>query len=307
MKKIIVLLLGIHFFVIETRAQSVIDIDGNTYNTITLGTQIWMKENLKTTHFNNGDLIGTTALAIISNDSTSVYQWSYNDDTLNINTYGRLYTWHVVNDSRNVCPAGWHVPSDIEMTNLANFLGGDTIAGNKMKEAGTIHWATTNVSVTNSSSFTGLPGGFRGNPYGFININTLGNFWTSTPWGINTFPRAYTYQLKSTSSALVQSIAVANCGLSIRCLKDITSNIENIALEDKILIFPNPTKNILNISFDEIGNYNTSIYDIKGVLMLEKKMTGGINTFDLNALPKGMYIIKIESRSSTLERKIIVE
>lgn len=306
MKKIIVLLWGIHFFVIETSAQSVIDIDGNTYNTITLGTQTWMKENLKTTHFNNGDLIGTTTLAT-NNDSASVYQWFYNNDTLNLHTYGRLYTWYVVNDSRNVCPAGWHVPGELEVTHLANFLGGDTIAGNKMKEAGTIHWSTTNTSVTNSSSFTGLPGGFRGNPSGFININTLGIFWTSTPWGINTFPRAKTYQLKSNAGAMLQSVAVANCGLSVRCLKDISSNIERSFLEHKILIFPNPAKNILNFSFEETGNYNTSIYNIKGTLILEKQMTGGTDTFNLNALPKGMYIIKIESKGSILERKIMIE
>ncbi len=306
MKETILLLLGIHFFIIETGAQFVTDIDGNTYNTITLGKQKWMKENLKTTHFNNGDLIETSALAI-SNDSTSVYQWCYNNDTLNIPTYGRLYTWYVVNDSRNVCPAGWHVPSDDERTYLANFLGGDTIAGNKMKETGTIHWSTTTISVTNSSDFTGLPGGLRGNSAAYTNINTLGNFWTSTPWGSNSFPRAYTYQLKSNSGALEQSIAVANCGLSVRCIQDINSNIGSLLLEDKIRIFPNPTKNIVNIAFEEIGEYTTSIYDMNGGLILEKKMTGGTDTLDLNFLPKGIYMILIEYRGSILERKIMIE
>ena len=146
---------------LNTKAQTISDIDGNIYNTITIGTQIWTKENLKTTRFSNGDSIATTALPI-NNDSTSIFQWAYNQDSLNIPVYGRLFTWYAVTDSRNVCPTGWHVPSEAEWLSLANFLGGDTIAGDKMKETGTTHWLSTSNMVTNSSGFTALPGGKRG-------------------------------------------------------------------------------------------------------------------------------------------------
>ena len=106
-----ILLLVFTFMMLNTQAQTVTDIDGNIYNTITLGTQIWTKENLKTTRFSNGDLIATTSLPI-NNDSTSIFQWSYNQDSLNIPVYGRLYTWYAVTDNRNVSPTGWHVPSE---------------------------------------------------------------------------------------------------------------------------------------------------------------------------------------------------
>ena len=92
------------------------DIDGNVYdNTVTIGTQIWMTENLRTTRYSNGDSIGTTTLDI-SGESTPKYQWAYDGNESNVATYGRLYTWYAVTDSRNVCPVGWHVPSDAEWT-----------------------------------------------------------------------------------------------------------------------------------------------------------------------------------------------
>ncbi|MBK7965765.1 MAG: fibrobacter succinogenes major paralogous domain-containing protein [Bacteroidetes bacterium] len=169
MKKNILFLLLFTFMLLNSQAQTITDIDGNIYNTITLGTQIWTKENLKTTRFSNGDSIATTSLPI-NNDSTSIFQWPYNQDSLNIPVYGRLYTWYAVTDIRNVCPAGWHVPSEAEWMSLANFLGGDTLAGDKMKETGTSHWLSTTGTVTNSSDFTALPGGGRGNPTGFSNL-----------------------------------------------------------------------------------------------------------------------------------------
>lgn len=306
MKKKSAFILGLLFLSIQSFAQTVSDIDGNTYNTITLGTQIWMKENLKTTHFSNGDLIPTTTLAI-ANDTTSIYQWSYNNDTLNISTYGRLYTWFVVNDTRKACPSGWHIPNEEEWTRLATFLGGDTIAGNKMKETGTSHWSSTNIAVTNSSNFTAIPGGFRGNPSGFSNIYTIANFWTSSPWGSSSFQRAIRYELKSNSAALEQSVAVANCGLSIRCIKDVAANIENTLPKNKVNIFPNPTKDILNIISEETGNYTVSIYNIQGSLVLEKSLKNGISTLKLDTLPKGVYVLKINDSNAIIEQKIIIE
>src|SRR4029078_12512714 len=138
----------------ETPA-TVTDIDGNVYHTVTIGTQVWMVENLKTTKYRNGDLIGTTIPATldISSESTPKYQWAYKGEESNVATYGRLYTWYAVADSRNVCPTGWHVPSDAEWTTLTTYLGGESVAGGKLKENGTVHWESPNTGATNESGF----------------------------------------------------------------------------------------------------------------------------------------------------------
>ncbi|MFN0188266.1 MAG: FISUMP domain-containing protein [Bacteroidia bacterium] len=305
MKKSI-LLLVFSFMLLNTQAQTITDIDGNTYNTITLGTQIWTKENLKTTRFSNGDSIVTTSLPF-NNDSTSIFQWYYNEDSLNLPVYGRLYTWYAVTDSRNVCPTGWHVPSEGEWTSLTNFLGGDSIAGDKMKETGTSHWLSTTGTVTNSSDFTALPGGMRGNPTGFNNLYTSGVFWSSTVWGSSAFPRAYTFSLQATSSALHQSVAVGNCGFAVRCVKDLTAGTQILIPENEIKIYPNPTKDKINITVEEIKNSNAFIYDISGKLIFQQPLTHKINLIDVNFLPVGVYVIKVVGRDFSLERKLVKE
>ena len=306
MKKNILLLLGFSFVIFNAQAQTITDIEGNIYNTITLGTQIWTKENLKSTRFSNGDLIATTSLPI-NNDSTSVFQWAYNQDSLNIAAYGLLYSWYAVTDSRNVCPTGWHVPSEAEWFSLANFLGGDSIAGDKMKETGTAHWLSTSGTVTNSSNFTALPGGSRGNPTGFSNLQTLGKFWSSTSWGSNVFPRAYIYSLQATSSALQQSVSVANCGNSVRCVQDLTTGTQNLIPENEIKIYPNPTHDKINISLKEIKNSNAFIYDLNGKIIFQQPLIHKTNIIDVNFLSVGVYIIKVIGSDFSVVRKLVKE
>lgn len=103
-----------------------------------IGTQVWMVENLKTTKYNNGDFIGTTSPTTlnIEAESSPKYQWAYDSNENNVSTYGRLYTWFATTDSRNICPTGWHIPTDAEWTTLVNFLGGENEAGNNLNEIG---------------------------------------------------------------------------------------------------------------------------------------------------------------------------
>ena len=118
-------LLTIFFISITAiEAQSVKDIDGNVYKTVTIGKQVWMSANLKTTKYSNGDLIGTTSLPSddISNEATPKYQWAYDGEENNISLYGRLYTLFAVTDLRNVCPVGWHIPSRVEVKTLREYL-----------------------------------------------------------------------------------------------------------------------------------------------------------------------------------------
>jgi uncharacterized protein (TIGR02145 family) len=159
--------------------EDITDVDGNVYTSVTIGTQVLMVENLKTTRYRNGDLIGTTTPATkdIHAEANPKYQWAYDGNESNVVTYGRLYTWDAVTDSRNLCPTGWHVPSDAEWTTLT-YLGGESAAGGKLKEAGTAHWLAPNTGATNESGFTALPGGIRDTDGDFAAIGWFCAFWS---------------------------------------------------------------------------------------------------------------------------------
>jgi uncharacterized protein (TIGR02145 family) len=298
-------LIGVIFIcILKMQAQTITDIDGNTYNAINIGTQTWMKENLQTTHFNNGDLIPTT-LQPVNNIPASVYQWYYADDSLNNFDCGRLYTWYAVSDARNVCPAGWHVPDEMEWLALATFLGGDSVAGGKMKETGTVHWGATDTNVTNSSLFTGIGGGFRGNPSGYANKYSIGIFWSSTAWGSGSFQRAYTFKLQDSLLSLDQAVAVANCGMSVRCIKNNTSGMEDYFQRDEIHIFPNPVISQLNIFTDTKEGLNISIYTITGNLVLQHFSNSNSSVINISFLSQGIYLVKIISGEIVAEKKLI--
>jgi uncharacterized protein (TIGR02145 family) len=158
-------------------AGTVTDIDGNVYQTVTIGGQEWMAENLKVIHYCNGDSIPNVTDAGVWTSLTTGAFCEYNNNVNNVATYGRLYNWYSVNDSRNIAPAGWHVPSDADWKQLEMTLGmsqsqadatgiRDTTEGAKMKEAGTTHWLTPNTGATNESGFSALPGGYRYFNYG---------------------------------------------------------------------------------------------------------------------------------------------
>jgi uncharacterized protein (TIGR02145 family) len=195
------------------------DVDGNIYSSVTIGTQVWMVENLKTTKYSNGDLIGTTTPATldISAEAAPKYQWAYDGNESNVNTYARLYTWYAVTDSRNVCPTGWHVPADAEWTTLTSYLGGEIYAGDKLKETGTNHWITPNTG-TNESGFTALPSGARSYTNGaFSGIGYAGYWWSSTEVSTtNAYLRGVYYN--NTDASQINDGKKG--GYSVRCLKD---------------------------------------------------------------------------------------
>ena len=142
---------------------SVTDNEGNTYKTVKIGDQEWMAENLKSTKYANGDLIGSTAQfnTNIASETNPKYQWPYNGADSNIANYGRLYTYYAITDSRGVCPTGWSLPSDTDYTVLSDFLGGASIAGGKLKDVSVNYWKTPNTSATNESGFALRAAGFR--------------------------------------------------------------------------------------------------------------------------------------------------
>ena len=200
------------------------DIDNNKYDIITIGTQTWMAENLKTTRYNDGTLIplitDNTPWGNASTNKSPGYCW-YNNESSNLISYGALYNWYAINTTtngnKNVCPTGWHVPTDGEWTTLTTYLGGETVAGGKMKEAGLAHWNTPNEGATNESGFAGLPGGLR-NFFGtFDNIGFYGYWWSSSEF--STTNARYRY-LGNNFGNVIKAYNNKGRGLSVRCLRD---------------------------------------------------------------------------------------
>ncbi|RKR83369.1 uncharacterized protein (TIGR02145 family) [Mucilaginibacter gracilis] len=193
------------------------DIDGNIYHTISIGTQVWMVENLKTTRYNDGTeipLIVDTAEAWYKLNSPG-YCW-YDDQETNNGATGALYNWHAVNTGK-LSPKGWHVPTEKDWSLLAEFLGGETVAGGKMKVTGTVSWSGPNTGATNSSGFTALYSSFRGQS-GFIpSSNGTLLFWSSTAYDD---VDAWAWYLRSDSEALGSNHGGKYHGFSVRCLKD---------------------------------------------------------------------------------------
>lgn len=198
----------------------VIDIDGNVYETVKIGDQIWMAENLKVKHYRNGEPIpNVTELMEWMNLLTGAY-CAYNNIESNADTYGYLYNWYAVDDSQNIAPEGWHVPTEEEWETLVDYLGGYEVAGSKMKEAGTSHWKSPNTGATNVSGFSALPAGFLRPQYtqNFDNIGEYAYFWSST----ETSNGYYSYNLTLSHSYTEAHLDPDDkqYGYSVRCIKD---------------------------------------------------------------------------------------
>lgn len=203
----------------EKDPTTVTDIDGNVYHFVTIGTQVWMVENLNVTHYRNGDTISNFINSYDWNNTLTGAYRNYADNPANGKIYGKLYNFFSITDSRNLCPPGWHVPSDAEWRILREYLGGFN-AGGRLKEKGTEHWLNPNTGAINSSGFTALPGGsyfdFQGK---FAALEAAGYWWSSTT--IKPYYAAFWLMVYDGNyMTSVSEGAFEYCGLSIRCLKD---------------------------------------------------------------------------------------
>ena len=195
---------------------TVTDIEGNTYNTVVIGTQEWMAENLKVSKYSNGDPIPTNLSDASWQATTSGAFSIYDNDVANNAIYGKLYNWYAVTDLRELCPVGWHVPSDTEWTTLENFLGGGSVAGGKMKAVSTL-WQSPNTGATNSSGFTGLPGGDRANDGSYSNVGYFGGWWSSAQ---DSTTDAWFRDLYYSSGGVYRYDFPKSYGFSVRCVRD---------------------------------------------------------------------------------------
>jgi uncharacterized protein (TIGR02145 family) len=212
--------------------KSIKDIDGNIYYIINIGNQIWMAENLKTTRFNDGTLIPN-----ITDDftwktiNTPAYCWCNNNPGFKT-SYGALYNWYTIDTSsnghKNVCPAGWHLPDDKEWVTLITYLGGEEVAGIKLKEAGDFYWFHSNYMGDNSSDFSALAGGLRfeeaiqyadGSSSPFVYIGIIAAWWSNTS-PINDLWVEVWLEVTSDKSSADQYPSSKHEGNSIRCIKD---------------------------------------------------------------------------------------
>jgi len=249
MKKLITLILGIAFVFGCTsnnnsntdngpstnsysQGANITDIDGNSYPTIVTNcsNQVWMQKNLNVSKYADGTPIPqVTSPAAWANLTTGAWCY-YNNDAANSATYGKLYNGYAaagIYDAaslanltlrKKLAPMGWHLPTNDEWTTLTTCLGGEPVAGGKMKETGTAHWQSPNQDATNSSGFTGLPGGFRSNNGPFTNIGSNGFWWssaeTNAPYPL--FLYLYYYSGNTTGGTNINKAL----GFSVRCIKD---------------------------------------------------------------------------------------
>ncbi|MGL2963245.1 fibrobacter succinogenes major paralogous domain-containing protein [Flavobacterium sp. RSB2_4_14] len=203
-------------------ASSVTDVDGNSYPTIIINSKQWMKKNLNVSKYRNGDVIPqVTDLTQWDNLTTGAWCY-YANDTANGTVYGKLYNWYAVNDPRGLAPTGWHIPTDQEWTSLTTFLGGTSVAGSKMRDAGAL-WSPAAAVATNQSGFSALPGGYSyltttytpaGEP--FKNIGEVAYWWSTTSSSTNT---AYSVNISLTNS-LTRSSIRSKAAISVRCVKN---------------------------------------------------------------------------------------
>jgi hypothetical protein len=214
------------------------DIDGNYYNTVLIGTQCWTKENLRVRRYNNGTAIQFDATGGSGGSSSSWQNLTIGAHTIyahdsvatpsNLTKYGYLYNWYAAkgiyttgtilsNDTLNICPSGWHVPTDAEWTTLTDELGGESVAGGMMKSRGTSYWNSPNTGATNESGFSALPGGVRMFDGSFNAVRSNAYLWSSNELSNSD---AWIRSLSSNDGRVIRVTNNKTIGASVRCIKD---------------------------------------------------------------------------------------
>ena len=283
--------------------------------TVAIGTQTWTAKNLDVATYSDG-----TTIPEVQNEqdwaSLSTGAWCYyNNDPANDAIYGKLYNWYAVagiwneasktdvSQRKNLAPTGYHVPSDEEWTTLTTYLGGESIAGGKMKETGTAHWNSPNLDATNSSGFTGLPGGFRldyENGY-FGKFNKIGS--TCIWWSLSEYDKssAWYHAIEDVSGVISTDPDYKMLGNSVRCIRD--NALSKIIFEtNSFKIYPNPVIEFLTIEsgiITNIVNKSYTITDALGKVVLKGKLNEGDTTINVENLSKGIYCIKIANNKAS--------
>ena len=309
---------------------TVTDIDGNVYQTVQIGDQLWMKENLKVTHYNNGDEIPTGysnfEWADLDETETGAYA-VYDDNESNADTYGYLYNWYAV-ETGNLAPEGWNVPTDEEWTVLKDFIANDGytgIDGNALKEIGYDHWydyGNPDDEGLDIYGFTGLPGGYR-SYYSGGNYNAMGYFgyfWSSTEYGSGD---AWNRLLGYNTSAIYRYDNDKGYGFSVRCIRDSIF----LSIKPEVIIpegfalhqnYPNPFNPITSLRYDlpEQAQVTLTIYDLMGravTQLVNTTQKAGYRSVQWNAtdnfgkpVSAGVYLYQIRAGEFVQTKKMVL-
>ena len=308
MKYTFLFFLGLSLFAFRINAQTPFTDprDGNVYDTITIGTQVWMAENLRY-------LPSVVGPATSSEILRCYYVYDYDGKsvtdakaTSNYTTYGVLYNWPAACSS---CPTGWHLPSLAEWTQLSTYLGGDSIAGGKLKETGITHWVSPNIGATNESGFTALPGGIRSSLGTFWDLGYACILWTSTEQ-IPEYPAVHVWYRYIHGNGIWTGNQwdFMDKGFSVRCVKDsVATYIKDNSIDKQIHIYPNPATDKLTINYTEIENAKMQVYDMLGKCVFTIDLKNGINDIDVSKLTKGVYVIHVTFDNWAYQYKLTKE
>jgi len=308
MKKSILLFAALVFLTIQNHAQTVTDIDGNVYNTVTIGTQVWMVENLKVTHYRNGDLIPNIKDDSVWSSLCDPYYFSgtgarcyWNDDSVSYaSVYGAMYNYYVISDSRNIAPVGWHVPDLGDWYILHDYLGPDN-EGGKLKESGIDHWQSPNTGATNETGFTALPGSYSG-------IGQRCSLWSTTSASTH-WPWRWAPYLEYNSGLLVLNSALDECvGNYIRLVNDtLFTGLKDMNRPDHIHLYPVPATDKVVLEFPVRQIVHLAVYDLLGNIVIQTELSGMQEELDIKDLSKGIYVIQVTGSDWTTQKKMIKE
>jgi uncharacterized protein (TIGR02145 family) len=214
----------------QEESEVVKDVQGNVYKTVTIGNQVWMKENLRTGSYRDGSWLLTNLYSDFewagAAEACCIYHPSYVDGLDNesgvLNAYGRLYNWYAVTDSRGLCPVGWRIPTEADWEELIDYLGGAEVAGGKLKSRRTVpdahpRWEDPNTDASDAVSFAALPSGYRSSLGSYEGIGEYACWWSSTEYDAN---YAYSYYIYSGDTYLELSNDRKRAGYSVRCIKE---------------------------------------------------------------------------------------
>jgi uncharacterized protein (TIGR02145 family) len=286
---------------------TVTDRDGNIYETVEIGQQVWMSANLRVTQFNDGTPIDNEIDNIQWGERFAEPLWShYNNDPSHDAVYGKLYNGSVVTNSKNVCPEGWNIPTKEDWENLISYLGGSEVAGGKLKETGTDHWASPNQDATNTSGLTALPGGMRD---GFGDFSQLGNhglYWSSTPIdGVSSDYYTYAQYLNFNWGNAVIDDYSNDRGFSVRCLKGVGTSVPDIERSVEVLDYY-LLENTLYLK-DVEDKALVSVVDISGrVVYLNNIKSTGDSDVMITTLKPGIYVVSVIENNVIKRVKIVV-
>ena len=287
---------------------TVTDYDGNVYNTVIIGNQCWMNENLKTAHYDDGtgiaEIEDSATWVNIFNTNSQAPAWCYyNANDSNNATYGKLYNWYAATDPSEICPTGWHVPSDSDWAVLVNYLGDSAVAGGHLKSTSGL-WMAPNTGADNSSGFTALPAGLRYPNGSFFWINGAVDMWSSTQYNSDS---AWYFNLRFNSSGAYRDIPSKDFGMSVRCISNSITGVTDIRnSKETVQIYPNPANDVLNIIISNNADGKISLCDITGrVIFSVSTNRTNIQTLNIGNLPAGIYMATYSSSEEIVTTKIV--